>query len=71
MHDEGKYKIQPDGTLEIIGLGRADSGMYTCIADNGVGSPALKQVQLDVSGKRLVDSLTTRWRAVPLTELIH
>ena len=25
--------------------------MYTCIADNGVGSSALKQIQFEVKGK--------------------
>ena len=50
VHDEGKYKIESDGSLQIIGVGRSDSGSYTCIADNGVGTSALKQSQLDVKG---------------------
>lgn len=50
VHDEGKYKIGSDGTLEIIGVSRIDAGAYTCIADNGVGSSAVKQIQLEVKG---------------------
>ncbi len=35
----------------IIGVHRSDAGMYTCIADNGVGSSALKQIQFEVKGR--------------------
>lgn len=48
VNDEGKFKIQSNGSLLIIGVHRSDAGMYTCIADNGVGSSALKQVQFEV-----------------------
>lgn len=51
VHDEGKFKIEADGSLQIIGVQRSDTGMYTCIADNGVGSSALKQTQLEVKGR--------------------
>ncbi|XP_046445127.1 papilin-like isoform X2 [Daphnia pulex] len=48
VNDEGKFKIQSNGSLNIIGVHRSDAGMYTCIADNGVGSSALKQIQFEV-----------------------
>lgn len=35
----------------IIGAQRSDAGMYTCIADNGIGASAIKQTQLSVKGK--------------------
>lgn len=50
VNDEGKYKIQSDGTLQIIGVSRMDAGSFTCIADNGVGTSAIKQTQLEVKG---------------------
>ena len=51
VNDEGKFKIQANGSLHIIGVHRSDAGMYTCIADNGVGSSALKQIQFEVKGR--------------------
>lgn len=60
VHDVGKFKIEADGSLQIIGIQRVDSGMYTCIADNGVGSSALKQTQLEVKGKQLANLVVIR-----------
>jgi hypothetical protein len=39
------------GDLQIVQLHRTDSGTYICIADNGVGSPVSREVNLTVSGK--------------------
>ena len=58
-HDVGKYKIQADGSLQIIGVNRADAGRYSCIADNGVGVSAVKQTQLNVNGKPHLTSIET------------
>jgi len=66
VHDQGKYRIDADGTLELIGLARSDAGGYTCIADNGVGSPALKQVHLEVAG-----TCPRRSTQPPLTAVTH
>ena len=52
VDDEGKFKIEPNGTLIIIGLARSDAGMYTCIASNGIGPAALKQTQVQVKGNK-------------------
>ena len=40
-----------DGSLQIIGLYRKDSGVYVCIADNGIGRPIQRELQLEVTGK--------------------
>ena len=55
--DIGKFKIQSDGSLQIIGVSRADAGSYTCIADNGFGVSALKQTQLSVNGTSIRQEL--------------
>lgn len=39
-----------DGTLQIIGLYRYDSGLYICMASNGIGEPIRKEVYLTVKG---------------------
>ncbi|XP_025408017.1 papilin isoform X2 [Sipha flava] len=44
----GRYKLYGDGTLQIIGLYRYDSGLYICIASNGIGEPIRKEVYLTV-----------------------
>jgi len=48
-NDVGKYRIQSDGSLQILGVSRADAGSYTCVADNGFGVSALKQTQLSIN----------------------
>jgi len=40
-----------DGSLQIIGLYRKDSGVYICTADNGIGHPIQRAFQLEVTGK--------------------
>ncbi|XP_022174083.1 papilin isoform X3 [Myzus persicae] len=44
----GHYKLFADGTLQIIGLYKYDSGVYICMASNGIGEPIRKEVYLTV-----------------------
>lgn len=54
----GHYKLFADGTLQIVGLYRSDSGLYICMANNGVGDPIRKEVYLTVRGEsRIIFSL--------------
>lgn len=46
----GHYKLFSDGSLQIVGLYRYDSGQYLCIASNGIGEPVKKEVNLIVKG---------------------
>jgi hypothetical protein len=41
-----------DGSLQIIGLYRKDSGVYICTANNGIGRPIQREFQLEVTGKQ-------------------
>lgn len=45
----GRHRILTDGSLQIIGLVRTDSGIYLCVADNGVGPSITKEFRLDVT----------------------
>jgi hypothetical protein len=45
----GRYKLLLDGSLQIIGLYRKDSGVYICTADNGIGRPIQREFQLEVT----------------------
>ncbi|XP_035782943.1 papilin-like isoform X2 [Anopheles albimanus] len=47
--NQGRYVLTSTGDLQIVQLHRTDSGTYVCIADNGVGEPALREVQLTVN----------------------
>lgn len=49
----GRFKLLLDGSLHIIGLYRKDSGVYICIADNGIAQPIQREFQLDVTGKHI------------------
>ncbi|XP_060859868.1 papilin isoform X4 [Metopolophium dirhodum] len=44
----GHYKLFADGTLQIIGLYKYDSGVYICMASNGIGEPIRREVYLTV-----------------------
>ncbi|XP_027848870.1 papilin isoform X1 [Aphis gossypii] len=44
----GHYKLFADGTLQIVGLYKYDSGVYICMASNGIGEPIRKEVYLTV-----------------------
>ena len=37
---DSRYTLDPDGALVIDNVVDADNGKYTCIAENGIGSPA-------------------------------
>ncbi|RZF45831.1 hypothetical protein LSTR_LSTR013726, partial [Laodelphax striatellus] len=39
----GRYKVSQEGSLQIIGLYREDSGIYICEAYNGIGQPARRE----------------------------
>jgi hypothetical protein len=49
----GRHKLLLDGSLQIIGLYRKDSGIYICTADNGIAQPIQREFQLDVTGKHI------------------
>ena len=40
--------VASGNTLHITAADRSDRGEYRCVADNGVGSPAIKSAYLDV-----------------------
>lgn len=44
-----RHQILDDGSLKIINLYRQDAGRYVCTADNGVGSPATRETELEVT----------------------
>lgn len=50
----GHYKLFADGTLQIIGLYKYDSGVYICMASNGIGEPIRKEVYLTVKGTSFI-----------------
>lgn len=48
--NQGRYGISTEGDLQIVQLHRTDSGIYVCVADNGLGQ-VTREVALEVSGK--------------------
>ncbi|XP_048486291.1 papilin isoform X3 [Plutella xylostella] len=44
----GRYRLLSDGALEIVQLYRNDSGVYICVANNGLGT-ARQEVRLQVN----------------------
>ncbi|XP_031341557.1 papilin isoform X1 [Photinus pyralis] len=44
-----RYRILLDGTLQIITLHKTDAGIYLCAADNGIGRPIEKEINLQVT----------------------
>ncbi|XP_026315037.1 papilin isoform X10 [Hyposmocoma kahamanoa] len=44
----GRYRLLSDGALEIVSLYRNDTGVYICVADNGLGT-ARQEVHLQVN----------------------
>lgn len=50
--------MDTDGSLQIIGLYRYDSGLYICMASNGIGEPIKKEVYLTVKGMENYISIT-------------
>ncbi|XP_072336186.1 leucine-rich repeat neuronal protein 3-like [Scyliorhinus torazame] len=45
----GKYRVRPEGTLEISNITTSEAGLYTCVAHNLVGAD-MKSVTIKVSG---------------------
>ncbi|XP_069360607.1 papilin isoform X3 [Maniola hyperantus] len=45
--DVGRYRMLSDGALEIVSLYRNDTGVYICVADNGLGV-ATQEIRLEV-----------------------
>ena len=50
IDSSGRYKQLLNGSLQIIGLYRKDTGVYICIAENGIGYPAQREYHLEVTG---------------------
>lgn len=48
---QGRYVLTSTGDLQIVQVHRSDSGTYVCVADNGIGAPVQREVQLNVAGK--------------------
>lgn len=46
-----------DGSVQIISLYRTDSGIYICVADNGIGQPVQREVKLEVIGISFISFL--------------
>jgi len=51
--------VASGNTLHITAADRSDRGEYRCVADNGVGSPAIKSAYLDVHYTPSFTTLTT------------
>ena len=45
------------GTLTIESVTKLDSGMFTCIGDNGIGTPTEALVELQVNCKSIFNSV--------------
>ncbi|XP_005140928.1 leucine-rich repeat neuronal protein 2 [Melopsittacus undulatus] len=46
--EEGRYRVHPEGTLEIRGLSAREAGLYTCVAHNLVGAD-IKSISIVVN----------------------
>lgn len=46
--------LTSSGDLQIVQLHRTDSGTYVCIADNGVGAPVERRVNIQVTGMKSI-----------------
>ncbi|XP_021153937.2 leucine-rich repeat neuronal protein 2 [Columba livia] len=46
--EDGRYKVHPEGTLEIQGVSAREAGLYTCVAHNLLGADT-KSVSLTVN----------------------
>ena len=47
----GRYRLERNGTLVIVGVRRDDGGEYTCRADNRLAAPDTRSVTLTVLGE--------------------
>lgn len=46
-----RFRLLLDGSLQIINIYQTDSGIYLCVADNGIGRPVQREISLNVTGK--------------------
>lgn len=54
--DSGRFRALQDGSvLQIVGVYRRDEGIYTCVADNGIGRPATLDITLVVNGMYVME----------------
>lgn len=49
--NQGRYVLTSTGDLQIVQVHRSDSGTYVCVADNGIGAPVEREVNLEIAGK--------------------
>ncbi|NWV00924.1 LRRN2 protein, partial [Upupa epops] len=45
--EDGRFRVHPEGTLEILGVSAGEAGLYTCVAHNLLGADT-KSVRLTV-----------------------
>ena len=50
--NRGRYRLERNGTLVIVGVQRDDGGEYRCRADNRLAAPDTRTVTLTVLGER-------------------
>lgn len=48
---EGRFALTGNGDLQIVQVHKNDSGTYVCIADNGIGTPVQREIELNIAGK--------------------
>jgi hypothetical protein len=44
----GRYHLTSTGDLQIVQLHKTDGGSYVCVADNGLGPPVTREIELTV-----------------------
>ncbi|XP_055695924.1 papilin isoform X3 [Lutzomyia longipalpis] len=47
--NQGRYLLTSTGDLQIVQLHRTDDGTYVCVADNGLGTPVTREVELRIN----------------------
>ena len=52
LQSSSQIRIGSDGTLHLSKVSKADGGVFTCRADNNIGSAISKTIQIRVNGKR-------------------
>lgn len=57
--NQGRFALTSTGDLQIVQVHKTDKGTYVCIADNGIGEPVEREVELNIAGK--YKSITVWW----------